>query len=270
MGKLVAAEWLKVRRRPAFIVLFLCMGGAGLFVVPIFTILALRGTFVQEAGMALAFPHSLLTSSRLIGNISLLPLVIFTATLAGSEFTGDTWKMLIFRRASRYPFFLAKLVVIAIVAVVVPIFSVALWTSVGALGASIAGLEQAPLEALPIRQALISLSADAVMWIFIVAASLFGAFVGRSVVGGILAGLLLLPLIQILGLMGEEVARWLPEIHHVHISSHILGDPSRVAEAQKVLGGDFPLAGSIAVYGLYVLTLLVTAMIVFERRDLAG
>lgn len=270
MRKLVAAEWLKVRRRPAFIVLFLCIGGAGLFIVPLLTILALRGKFVDEARMALAFPGSLKMVSELIGHLSLLPLVIFTATLAGSEYTGDTWKMLILRRADRYPFFLAKLIVVATVAVVVPLISVALWTAAGAVGASVVGLEQGPLQGLPIENALTSLAAQAVLWIFTLSATLFGAFVGRSVVGGILGGLLLLPMLQIFALLGEDVARWLPEPHYVHISSQILGDSRGIADVQRVLGADFSLTASIAVFGLYAFTLLVTAMIVFERRDLAG
>ena len=270
MWKLVAAEWLKVRRRPAFIVLFLCIGGAGLFVAPMLTIMAARGKFLQEARMVLAFPQSLLMSAELISNLSLLPLVIFTATLAGSEYTGDTWKMLILRRADRYPFFLAKLIMVVFVAVALPLIAVAVWTTAGAVGASAIGLEQEALQAAPIEKALTRLAAQGVLWIFMLSASFLGAFAGRSVVGGILGGLLLLPMLQIFAFLGEEVERWLPEVHYVHISSHILGDASRLGHAQRILGADFSLTGSIVVYGLYALTFLVTAMIVFERRDLAG
>ena len=250
--------------------MFLCIGGAGLFVVPLLTLMAAQGKFVQESRMALVFPDSLMMATELIGSLSLLPLVIFAATLVGSEFTGDTWKMVILRRANRFPFFLAKLIIIALVAVIVPLIAVTLWTLVGAIGASVAGLEQGPWQLMPVQQSLIKLSANAVLWTLVVSASLFGAFAGRSVVGGILGGLLLPPILQIFGLLGEEVKRWLPEVHYVHISSRILEDPSRLAHAQKVLGADFPLTGSIAVYGLYALVFLVTAMIVFERRDLAG
>jgi hypothetical protein len=268
--KLMAAEWLKVRRRPAFIILFLCIGGAGLFVVPILTLLAVRGSYLDEARMGLVFPESLAMSAALIGNVSLIPLIIFSATLAGAEYTGDTWKTLIPRRARRYPFFLAKLFVILITAVVVPLIAVALWTSAGFIGASVAGLPQGALTVPPVEHALRSLAAQGVLWMFMIPASLFGAFVGRSIVGGVLSGLLLLPAVQIFGFLGDSVQRWLPEIHAGHISGAIRGDPGAIAHARDILGGEWPLTGSIAVYGAYVLLLLAIAAITFERRDLAG
>ncbi len=101
MFSLLQADLLKTRKRAMGWVMLVLM----VFFIGLVMILS---ALTSPATITYAFPYGLLAEGQTINSLGALMMVIFGATLVGSEYGYDTWKSLLTRYHGRVAFMLSK------------------------------------------------------------------------------------------------------------------------------------------------------------------
>jgi ABC-type transport system involved in multi-copper enzyme maturation permease subunit len=249
---LLSADLLKTRKR--------AMGWAMLAIgMALAAMMLVITMFAPSDGSSpsFAFPNGLLVGAQLLTQLGGLMMIVFGATLAGSEYGFDTWKNLLTRRPNRAAFILSKWVVLAVAlligSVALPLWSQALGLAFGGWLPAVAAPE-APLG-LVVLQVVLGALAPLVAGTI----GIFGAVLGRSSVGGIVVGIAWM-------IVDAIVAQFLPaglKLISFSVANASLGANLAGAEAP------FGLVASLLVVVAYVAVPLIGAMELFRARDMA-
>jgi ABC-2 type transport system permease protein len=252
MMSLLSADLLKTRKR--------AMGWAMLIIGLVLVAFMLAATmFAPSDGEvpSFAYPGGLLVGAQVLTQLGGLMMVVFGATIVGSEYGFDTWKNLLTRRPRRATFILSKWVVMAIALVIgmliLPLWAQALGLAFGALLPVVA----APVVPLQLVALQVVLSALAPLVAGTI--SMLGAVLGRSSVSGIVTGMVWM-------IVDTVLAQLLPDA--LKLLSFNIANASLAA---GVTGADAPigLLPSALVVVAYLAVPLLAAMCLFRARDMA-
>jgi ABC-type transport system involved in multi-copper enzyme maturation permease subunit len=254
MVSLLRADFLKTRKR-AMGWAMLAIGAA---IVALILAITMFAPATDNDRPSFAYPNGLLVGAQILSQLGGLMMVVFGATLVGSEYGFDTWKNLLTRRPGRAAFIVSKWVTLALALLValiaLPLWAQALGLAFGALLPQVAAPPAGPLGAVLLQVALSALGP-----LVSGTVGVMGAVIGRSSVSGIVAGIGWL-------IADAVLASLLPS------SLKLLS----FSVAQASLGAN--LAGGAALFGLpasllavaaYALVPLVVAACLFRARDMA-
>jgi len=180
MTSLLRADLLKTGKRP----MGWSMLAASLALLTLFMVVFARFA-PPEAGLVLSFdyPLGLLFGPQLLNQLGTLMLVVFGASLIGTEYRFDTWKNLLTRRAGRVPFIVSKWITL-VIAVVLGVVAVALWGQM--LGTLVAGAGSASTTS--VGDVLAQVAVYGLGWLVAGTIGMLGAVLGRTTVAGIILG----------------------------------------------------------------------------------
>lgn len=266
---LMRAEWLKASRRPMHRLLLLLVGATGLAWC---LFLAVRAGADPAARLSardvLTWPFILQPALDVLQFFGRLAAIILAASIVGSEYGHDTWKMLLPRRPGRGVFLGAKLaVILGALALGIVVVSVS-YVVPGVVSAKLLGLEPTTpgrLDLMAWRYVCLCLDLS-----FFAVATLLFAVVSRSAFGGILLGMALMIFLGLVSNAEPWLVRALPSAHLLNLQARLSEDVRLLALARKSFGGEVSTGASLAVWALYVCAFLGAALGLFQRRDLAG
>ena len=266
---LLRAEWLKARKRPMHWILLGLLASTGLlFTLFVGTRAWVDPTLRERARVMMPWPHILEHALNVLQFFGRVTAIALTASIVGSEYGLDTWKMVLPRRPGRSGFFWSKLGMSLIAVVVGIAVVVASFVIPSSLTSLLLGIEPAggvELGVVGARYAAFFLEA-----FFYVAVTVFAAVVTRSTFGGILLGLGVMFFQDIVAYAHPLIALTLPAVHLRNLQALLSGDAQLLEQVQMVFEDEVSLGTSAAVWLLYVSTLLAAAFTLFRRRDLAG
>lgn len=266
---LLGAEWLKVSKRPLHRLLLLLVGATGLAYCLFMAMRAGAEPAARESARdVLTWPYILGPALDVLGSFGRLAAIILAASIVGSEYGHDTWKMLLPRRPGRGVFLGAKLAVtLGALALGVGVVS-ASYAVPGVVSAKLLGLVPSTPGRLDLMAwRYVSLGLDLT---FFATAALLAAVLTRSAFGGILLGLALMIFLGLMRDAGPGLARVLPSAHLMNLQAHLTEDARLLALLRQSFAGEVSTGASLAVWALYVCAFMGTALGIFQRRDLAG
>jgi ABC-2 type transport system permease protein len=246
---LLRADLLKLGKRPmgwAMLGISLLVTTAGLTLIAF-----LIGEKAQFPG--------LLSGPQLIAeSLGVLFMLVFGATLIGSEYGYDTWKNLLTRRADRTPFILVKWLLLWI-AISFSIVVLAVWSQVlvwGLHAAFDAGVVASP----GVGSILLQLGLVAWNMAIVGSIGIFGAVVTRSTTGGVILGFVWTALDSLIGTI-PQVPSWI---------TGLLYAPSvrNLAAALNEQATSYSVVQSVIVLAIYLLVPIGAAVLIFRRRDM--
>jgi ABC-2 type transport system permease protein len=204
-----------------------------------------------------AYPNGLLVGGQLLTQLGGLMMIVFGATLVGSEYGFDTWKNLLTRRPTRASFIFSKWVVL-VIALLIGLIAMPLWSQ--ALGLAFgAWLPAVAAPEVPLRLVLLQVALGALAPLVAGTIGVFGAVLGRSSVSGIVAGIVWM-------IVDVIMAQLLPgalKLVAFSIANASLGANLAGTEAP------FGLVPSLVVVVAYIAVPLLGAMYLFRARDMA-
>lgn len=271
------AEWLKTCKRP----LNRAMLGSMLAMLIVLLVGLIGMTLVNPARFLdlatswLPFPRTLDLSVDLLKNLGGLLVVVFMANSAGSEYSRDTWKVILPRYGSR-PAFLVTKWVVGLVALLLLVASMLVIALIGGwVGALILDLKVDPGDATETATHLRNLGVTLLDFVFLGTLTLFGAIATRSTIGAALFGILtyaLLALLQVgLPLVLTGAPLMLPTAHVDNLHYRwVLVDPQADARMAALFNRSVPPWVSALVVIGYIGLLLGATLYLFQRRDMAG
>jgi ABC-type transport system involved in multi-copper enzyme maturation permease subunit len=252
MVDLLRADFLKTRKR--------AMGWAmlaiGVAMVALILVLSAFDPSQDEPKMSLVFPGGMLMGAQVLSQLGGLMMVIFGATLVGTEYGFDTWKNLLTRRSGRAAFIFSKWITMAlavlIATLVLPLWSQALGLTVGTL------LQQTATAAVPLGVVLLQIGMSALAPLVAGAFGMLGAVIGRSSVSGIIVGIAWL-------LADAALGQFLPGVSKLASFSVAQG-----SLAMNLSGADAPfgLPVSLLAIALYLFVPVGVAVYLFRKRDM--
>jgi ABC-2 type transport system permease protein len=252
MISLLRADLLKTRKR--------AMGWAMLAIgLALVAFLMVVSMFAPADGElpSFAYPSGLLVGAQVLTQLGGLMMIVFGATLVGSEYGFDTWKNVLTRRPGRAAFIVSKWVVMAL-ALLVGAVLLPLWAQL--LGSAFGGmLPTATAPAAPLGIVLIQVGLSVLAPLVAGTIGVLGAVLGRSSVSGIVAGIAWM-------IVDAVLAQFLPE--SLKLVSFTIANASFGASLMGA-AAPFGLLESALVVAAYVIIPLVAAAYLFRARDMA-
>lgn len=267
------AEWLKVRKRPfnRFIFGIMLAVLAAFFIGRTITELVMPNRFPKSTLHILSFPYSLELIAQLCAIAGQLIGPLFIAQNIGSEYSANTWKMILPRYRARTDFLIAKLIV-GLAAMLILI------TTMTALGvllswgcAHVLGLAntQPPTLAL-LADYLAGLGAAMLSIILYGTGALFTTIATRSAVGGAFLSFFGLQTTALLSPFYGRLALLMPYPHLPNILERwVFRDPVALKRVAAELGTISP-AISILVVLIYSALFTIGGLYLFCTRDMSS
>ncbi|MEW6734166.1 MAG: hypothetical protein AB1489_22765 [Acidobacteriota bacterium] len=268
------AESLKTFKRPAnlIMVIFIPLLGFFYYGAIFFNALAYGGQYLTDAQATLPFPKSFEVVVGTVAGFAKLMAVVFIANNVGSEYNQDTWKMILPRHGNRIAFLITKLFSALIAMIIFVVSAIGCWLLfawLGALALNINAALPTPSTLIMAQLKLVVLSIMDMVFYGILA--FMATVITRSVVGGILFGLIALFGLEILGQMAtNNVALMLPSVHMNNIDARWLMNPRLIRMITSQLGQDVPIKASLLVLSGYISLFISATFYLFRRRDMAG
>lgn len=256
MLHLIRADLLKTRTRP----MGWMMLALSVILVSLFIVLnrVVGGVPAEPVG----WPTALFLGPRFIGqSVGGMMLIIFGASLPGTEYGYDTWKNLLTRRAGRGTFVVSKWVTLLLSALLALVILAPLSLAL-ALAAGVARLDGPALPGPAMAVGAIGI--QLVSLVVFGGVALFGAVAWRSTVAGIICGLTWMVadgLGAILPRMPEAARGLLYSVNEENLLRHL----GMIPEAPH-----YPLGQSLLLSALYLALPLAGAALIFRRRDIVG
>jgi ABC-type transport system involved in multi-copper enzyme maturation permease subunit len=273
MWALVCAEWLKTRKRPANWVL-----ASIVLALVIITFAAVTAAALADGAPArelLRFPHGFRLPLEILSALGAVIGIVFMANSVGSEYGGDTWKVLLPRRGSRMDFLLGKLLSGLFFLAVLIGTALVLGQALGLVGAALLGDGLLSADRFSAPELFGSLTLVVLQIAVFAALTLLVTVLCRSAVLGIVCGVVCTLTFGVAAASSSFAAWVLPSVHLVNLQAHWLPeeDPAKaemLAQVTKAFGTDISAAGSALVVVGWVLGCVAVALWVFRRRDVAG
>lgn len=263
MATLLRADLFKLRKR--------ALGWVMLIIMALFVPLQmLPSAFVSPGNVNYGFPNGLLEGLAPLPFVGTLIMIILGALLIGSEYSYDTWKNMLTRRAGRVPFILSKVLVLVVATVIGLTVLLPLGQLVGLILQSTLPLH-GPVVSISPGSALLLILTQALLPLVAGFIALMGAVIGRSSVAGIVIGIawflvdaLLGGLFPALSLSNATVflqAQW---------SGFTVASSGSISPAHLgAISGPMALVPALIV-GIYLVVPIIVAAIVFRQRDMLG
>ncbi|HEY1013719.1 MAG TPA: ABC transporter permease [Herpetosiphonaceae bacterium] len=270
------AEWLKTRKRPANIGMIIVMLAVLAMAVLAFTGLALWNgdpdmNHLENARSVLPFPGGALLAANVLAGFSALLAIVFVANTVGSEYSRDTWKMIIPRQGNRLSFLLTKYL-LGVVVIVAATFALMAITQVLAwLGALVLGIDlvSADIGGMLSTQGS-EISAMLADMLFFSTFALLVTVASRSTVSGIVIGFIGMVLMKAIPGLSRYLALTLPTVHIDNVLGHWANMPTRVMGAEAAFHRVISPWSSLAVVLGYMALFIGVSCLLFKRRDMAG
>jgi ABC-2 type transport system permease protein len=279
MWSLICAEWLKTRKRPANWVL----ASIVLVIVVIALAAIILAALADAAGEGggtparelMRFPHGFRLPLMVLGALGTIIGIVFMANSVGSEYSGDTWKILLPRRGNRTEFILSKLASCLFFMTGLIVAALVLGQALGLLGAALLGEDLMSADGFSVPELLRSL-APVVLQIAVYAAiTLLVTVLSRSAALGIVFGFVSTLTFGIAAALSPVAARVLPALHLSNLQVHWQPDEGQakaelLAQITSAFGMEVTAVTSALVIAGYVVGCIAVALMVFHRRDMAG
>lgn len=273
MMNLWRAEWLKTYRRPAnlgilaivlvvLVALYSILTGMALYEGP-------NSATHTEMSQQLGFPSGMGAAMQVLSVLGSLLSIVFVANIIGSEYTRDTWKMILPRRGNRLAFLSVKLLMglfcMALLIVTTLVLGQLLaWIGVAILGGSFTGSGSLSDQLKAAFSALMDMAFYGVI-------TLVAAVATRSTIGGIVVGFVSTQILGVASLLSQTAAKILPVAHLQNISAQwVFKQPELDMQLNQMFGGPMSPVVSLAVVLGYIAALAVAGTWMFKTRDMAG
>jgi ABC-2 type transport system permease protein len=273
MLNLWRAEWLKTYRRPANWGIL----GISLLVLALVYVIVIgmaisdgeASATYAEVSRQLAFPNGMAIALQVLSALGALLSIVFVANIIGSEYTRDTWKMILPRRGNRLLFLSTKLLMglfcMALLIVVMLLFGQVLaWIGVTILGGDFGGSGSLAEQLKGVASTLMDM-------VFYGVLTLIAAVATRSTIGGIVVGFVAMQILGVASFLSKTAAKILPYAHLQNISAEWVTKRTEMkAQILQMFGGPIsPVVSLVVVLG-YIAVFIALAVWMFKTRDMAG
>jgi ABC-2 type transport system permease protein len=273
MMNLWRAEWLKTYRRPAnwgilgitlvvLVALYAILTGMALYDGP-------NSATHAEMTRMLAFPSGMGAAMQVLSALGSLLSIVFVANIIGSEYTRDTWKMILPRRGNRLAFLTTKLLMglfcmALLIVIMLVLGQVLAWIGLAVLGGDFTGSGSLAEQLKAAFAALMDMAFYGVI-------TLVAAVATRSTIGGIVVGFVSTQILGVASLLSKTAAKILPVAHLQNISAQwIMKQPEMTAQIEGMFGRPISPVVSLAVVLGYIAVLAAAGIWLFKTRDMAG
>jgi ABC-type transport system involved in multi-copper enzyme maturation permease subunit len=273
MMNLWRAEWLKTYRRPAN------WGILGISLLVLALVYAIMIGMALSEGSAsptysiareqLAFPNGMGIAMQILSALGSLLSIVFVANIIGSEYSRDTWKMILPRRGNRLLFLSTKLLMglfcmALLIVIMLLLGQVLAWVGVALLGGNFGGSGSLAEQLKAASSALIDM-------VFYGVLTLVAAVATRSTIGGIVVGFVAMQILAVASFLSNAAAKILPYAHLQNISAEwVTKRPEMKAQVLQMFGGPISPAISLAIVLSYIAVFLGISVWMFKTRDMAG
>jgi ABC-2 type transport system permease protein len=279
MWTLIRADWIKTWKRPANCVLASIELAIVVIGVVALTVMAMAdGTGSANEAFArgqMSFPHGFRLPLATLYALGSIIGIVFMANSVGSEYSGDTWKILLPRRGRRGDFIIAKLVSCLFFMAGLIVTALVLGQALGLVSAAVLGGELMSADGFSPLESLRSV-VPVVLEIAVYAAlTLLVTIMSRSAVIGIVLGVAATVTFALASGLSTFAARVLPSTHLGNLQAHCLPleGPTRselLAQVTSSFGMEVSVGNSALVIAGYIVGSIAIALVVFRRRDITG
>lgn len=279
MWTLVRADWIKTWKRPANCVLAsieLAIVLVGFLATTIVALADGAGSASEASAQEqMRFPHGFRLPLATLNVLGSIIGIVFMANSIGSEYSGDTWKILLPRRGRRGDFIIAKLASCLFFMAGLIVTALVLGQALGLVGTAVLGGKLMSADGFSPPELLRSV-APIVLEIAVYAAlTLLVTIVTRSTVIGIVLGVVATLTFALASELFSFAACVLPTMHLRNLQAHCSpGEGTARSELLAQVTSSFGMEVSVGTSALvivgYIVGCIAIALVVFHRRDVAG
>ncbi len=278
MFNLFRAEWTKTYKRPANIGLFfitlgiILLGFVGAVGIALYD--GKESEFGQQIQQLTTFPTSLEMPLIILSQLGSILAIIFMSNSIGAEYTNDTWKVLLPRRARRSDFIIIKIVICLLFMTGLIAISLAFGALMGVIGNVILGGNVSNMELFSASALFKSLVPIFLQLIVFSSITLLVTMASRSTIMGIVFGIVGNTIFGIAINFSKLVAKILPNAHISNLEANWLYEGEQKTMAlgmlERMFGTQVSLTTSIMVVTAYIFGSIILGLLLFQRRDMAG
>ena len=268
------AEWLKTVRRPFYQILLLIMLS---IVVAFFLVISVGAMldpprFRPLAMQIVPFPQCLTTIAEVAVIVGQLLAAVFVAQSIGSEYSQDTWKMILPRHGARLAFLVLKIGIAGLGMLIVLLSMHVIGLLLSTLASALLGLhgtQTADSRSAP--ELLRSVAVTLLPMLLYGSVALCATIGTRSTIGGALISFFGLQTLALLSPFFGPAARLLPYPHLPNVIEHwVFRDAATLRQIDHDFGMPVaPWLSVVVVLGYCALAVL-SAGIIFWKRDMHG
>lgn len=227
---------------------------------------------VDKNKRVLPFPNCLTMVAQIAAMVGPLVAPVFLAHSIGSEYSGDTWKMILPRHGSRLAFLITKLGIAVVGMILVLLVMTVVGSSIGWLGSTLIGLTPAPDETVvQVGDYALGIAVTVFPMLLYGSVALLVAIATRSALGGALVSFFGLQTIALLSPLYGRLAMVMPYPHVPNIIERwSFRDVETLNRVTQELGMPTSPLVSMGIVLAYCTAAVVGAGWVFVRRDMAG
>jgi ABC-type transport system involved in multi-copper enzyme maturation permease subunit len=222
-----------------------------------------------EVSQQLAYPNGMAIAMQILNVLGSLLSIVFVANIIGSEYTRDTWKMILPRRGNRLLFLSTKLLMglfcmVLLIVVMLLLGQVLAWIGLAVLGGDFGGSGSLAAQLKAAASTLIDM-------VFYGVLTLVAAVATRSTIGGIVVGFVTMQVLGVASFLSKMAAKILPYAHLQNISAEWVTKRTEMkAQVLQFFGGPISPTVSLAVVLGYTAVFIAVAVWMFKTRDMAG
>jgi len=268
------AEWMKTITRPFNQILFLIMVTlmVAFFVVAIIGALVAPDRMRPYAQQVLPYPQCLATIAQVAVIAGQLIVSVFVAHSVGSEYSGDTWKMILPRYGRRVAFLIAKMGValVSMIVVVLTMLIVGLalsWIGTVLVGGSLASNGELPRTS----ELVLGVAVTLLPMLLYGSVALFVTIATRSALGGAVLTFFGVQTLALLSPFYGPLAIVMPYPHLPNIIERwVFRDADAVSYVTRDFGYSVSPLFSMGVVLAYCGGALLAASVLFHHRDMTS
>ncbi|XSG73165.1 ABC transporter permease subunit [Herpetosiphon llansteffanensis] len=278
MWNLFRAEWTKTYKRPANIGLILVtlgiilLGFVGMVGISLYE--GMDSQFADQIRELTLFPTSLQVPLIVLSQLGSILAIVFMSNSIGAEYTNDTWKVLLPRRARRSDFIIIKVVICLLFMTLLIATSLILGALLGVLANLIVGGDLSNMEQFSASELFKSLVPIFMQLIVFSSITLLVTMASRSTIMGIVFGIVGNTIFSVAASLSKLAAKILPNLHITNLEANWLYDGEQKTEVIKridmAFGTQVSLTTSLMVVGAYIFGSIIIGLLLFQRRDMAG
>lgn len=278
MWNLFRAEWTKTYKRPANIGLLLVtlaiilLGFAGAVGIALYE--GTDSAFAAGIKELTKFPTSLELPLIVLSQLGSILAIVFMSNSIGAEYTNDTWKVLLPRRARRSDFIIIKIAITLLFMTLLIIISLIFGALVAMLGSVVLGGTLSDIDQFSASKLFKSLVPVFLGLIVFSSITLLVTMASRSTIMGIVFGIVGNTIFSVAAGLSKLAAKILPNVHILNLEANWLsqGDQkiSDLETVKTAFGTEISLTTSLMVVAAYIVGSIILGIGLFQRRDMAG
>lgn len=278
MWNLFRAEWTKTYKRPANIGLLLVtlaiilLGFAGAVGIALYE--GTDSAFAAGIKELTKFPTSLELPLIVLSQLGSILAIVFMSNSIGAEYTNDTWKVLLPRRARRSDFIIIKIAITLLFMTLLIGISLIFGALVAMLGSAVLGGTLSDIDQFSASKLFKSLVPVFLGLIVFSSITLLVTMASRSTIMGIVFGIVGNTIFSVAAGFSKLAAKILPNVHILNLEANWLYQgEQKIVELNKVngnFGTQVSLSTSLMVVAAYIFGSIILGILLFQRRDMAG